>query len=341
MKTKAKFKSFTDGLAVFLAVLIAIYFLIGFMKTDSKDGQKLSFTEKIEKMMDNAVYKGYFHILLLLILSAAVGIILRRMPWLSVMTASFALFYELNMLTCKLLSRYPTGVILFTAAHLAGAVAYAAYCDHGKLTRLACPFGGFAVGLVGAGFSAYIASLCERAAACAETVALLRSESVIINNAVIPIPGAVNRIYSVFVSEGREAARTLCNEYFGSLGKNGVRSNFLSSVDGSQAGFYLGMWLVFLGAATLAFVLSGKVFYRLSAIASCLPLAVCTLRLINEQLSAGGVVLLAAAVISAVCMTAELAFSGKTDDTESAEALPDGEDAPHADPPESCTEPES
>ena len=30
-----KFKSFTDGLAIFLAILIAIYLMVGFIKLDN------------------------------------------------------------------------------------------------------------------------------------------------------------------------------------------------------------------------------------------------------------------------------------------------------------------
>ena len=36
MKINAKFKSFTDGLAIFLAVLIAVYLMTGFIQIGSK-----------------------------------------------------------------------------------------------------------------------------------------------------------------------------------------------------------------------------------------------------------------------------------------------------------------
>lgn len=313
MKINAKFKSFTDGLAIFLAVLIAVYLMTGFIQIGSKNSSgssgKLSFTEKIEKMLDNAAYRGYFHIFILLILSASVGIILRRLPWLSVIAAMLPLLYELDLLTSKLLNKYPTGVILLTASHLAGAIAYAAYCDRNRLTRLCCPLAGATTGLCGFGFAAYISVLAERVAASADTLATLRDGSVIVPNAVRPIPGAVGRIYAVFLSEGASEARALSSEYLQSIGKTGVRVNFFGSVDGAEAGVYAGLCLVFLGAAVAAFVLAGWRLYRLSFAVSCLPAAVCAIRLINEKLSAGGVILLAIAAVCAVCFAAPLAAS--------------------------------
>ena len=330
MKINAKFKSFTDGLAIFLAVLIAVYLMTGFIQIGSKNSSgssgKLSFTEKIEKMLDNAAYRGYFHIFILLILSASVGIILRRLPWLSVIAAMLPLLYELDLLTSKLLNKYPTGVILLTASHLAGAIAYAAYCDRNRLTRLCCPLAGVATGLCGFGFAAYISVLAERVAASADTLATLREGSVIVPNAVRPIPGAVGRIYAVFLSEGASEARALSSEYLQSIGKTGVRVNFFGSVDGAEAGVYAGLCLVFLGAAVAAFVLAGWRLYRLSFAASCLPAAVCAIRLINEKLSAGGVILLAIAAVCAVCFAAPLAASPEEPQEDEPEISDEGAD---------------
>ena len=82
-----KFKSFTDGLAIFLAILIAIYLMVGFIKLDNGKSEPMKAAEKVEKLLDTASYRVYINIMLMLVLSAAVGIILRRLPWLGIPAA--------------------------------------------------------------------------------------------------------------------------------------------------------------------------------------------------------------------------------------------------------------
>lgn len=302
-----KFKSFTDGLAIFLAVLIAIYLLTGYIKTDNHKGDPLTMSEKVEKLFSTSSYRVYLNILLLLSFSAAVGIILRRLPWLAVPVAALPLFYELFLLTEKLLTKYPTGVILLTAAHTAGAVAYAAYCDKKRLTAYSSAIGGSLVALFGSAFAGFAAILCERIHAFSDTLALLRAKGIIVHDAVKPLRGAIGRIYSVYLTEGSSAARSLSSDYFETLGKSGARSAFLGSVSGDETRAYAGVCVLFFGAAVLAFVLSVKKLYRLSFAVSAVPAVAMTVLLINEKLSAGGVVLLAASVLSAAVFAAPMA----------------------------------
>ncbi len=306
---KNTFKSFTDVLAIFLALLVAVYLVTGYIGIDgtAADGEKLGMLERVEKLLDKDAYRGYFHIFILLVLSAAVGIILRRLPWLSVAVAALTLCFELNLLNTKMLAKYPTGVILFTAAHLAGSIAYAAQCDKEKLTRLSVPLGGLVVGLAGSGFAAYIARLSERVAASADIVTLLRQEAVVISDAVKTLPGAVDRIYMVFSSEGYYSARELAADYLNSLGNTGIRVNFLASIDGTEPEVYAGLAVAFFGAAVLAFLLSGCGSRLCSFVVSCLPTALAAILLINEKLPSGGIMLLAAAVIVAATFAAPMA----------------------------------
>lgn len=323
----SKCKSFTDGLAIFLALLIAIYLMIGYIKSDTHKGEPLSMLERIEKTLSTSSYRVYFNIFLLLALSAAVGIIFRRLPWLAVPFAVLPLFYELFLLTEKLLTKYPTGVILFTAAHAAGAVAYAAYCDKKRLTLCSAAVGGGLVALGGAAFAGYIAVLCERVHAFSETLALMRTKGVVVHDAVKTMSGAVGRIYSVYLTEGSSAARTLSSEYFETLGKSGARSAFLGSVSGDETRAYAGVCVLFFGAAVLAFVLSVRGTYRLSVAASAIPAVVVTVLLINEKLSAGGIVLLGAAAVCVACFAAPMA-GGEEDEADEADEKESREDLP-------------
>ena len=310
------FKSFTDGIAIFLVVLIAIYLLTGIIKADNPKGEPLTLKDKVMKVFDTAAYRSYISIMLLLIFSAATGIILRRLPWLAVLNASLTLTFELYLLTCRMLPKYPTGVILFTAAHLGGAVAYAAYCDRKGSTRLACAASGGVVGLFGAGFAAYVAVLAGRVASCADTSAALQKYGLTLSDAVRPIRGAVDRIYSVLHSEGGSAARLLSEDYTNSLGRAGVGPTFYASVEGGQLGTYMGVCIMFFGVAVLAFAISGMGYRRLSFALSCVPVAVVSVMLANEKLSAGGIVLLAAAVISLVCFAAAEVTQTHPEETE-------------------------
>ena len=310
------FKSFTDGIAIFLVVLIAIYLLTGIIKADNPKGEPLTLKDKVMKVFDTAAYRSYISIMLLLIFSAATGIILRRLPWLAVLTASLTLTFELYLLTCRMLPKYPTGVILFTAAHLGGAVAYAAYCDRKGSTLLACAASGGVVGLFGAGFAAYVAVLAGRVASCADTSAALQKYGLTLSDAVRPIRGAVDRIYSVLHSEGGSAARLLSEDYTNSLGRAGVGPTFYASVEGGQLGTYMGVCIMFFGFAVLAFAISGMGYRRLSFALSCVPVAVVSVMLANEKLSAGGIVLLAAAVISLACFAAAEVTQTHPEETE-------------------------
>lgn len=299
-----KFKSFTDGLAIFLAILIAIYLMVGFIKIDNGKSEPMKAAEKVEKLLDTASYRVYINIMLMLVLSAAVGIILRRLPWLGIPAAALPLFYELFLLSEKLLTKYPTGVILFTAAHAAGAIAYAALCDRRGMTVCSTAFGGAIAALMGAGVSAYVAVLSGRVTAFADTLATIRTRGVIIPDAVKPIRGAVGRIYSVCFAEGAQAARSLSSEYLESLGKSGARAAFLGSVEGDEMRTYIGIAVLFFGAAVLGFVLAARHFGTLAGIAACIPGAVTAVMLANERLSAGGIILLAASVLAAACFAA-------------------------------------
>ena len=234
-----KFKSFTDGLAIFLAILIAIYLMVGFIKLDNGKSEPMKAAEKVEKLLDTASYRVYINIMLMLVFSAAVGIILRRLPWLGIPAAALPLFYELFLLSEKLLTKYPTGVILFTAAHAAGAIAYAALCDRRGMTVCSTAFGGAIAALMGAGVSAYVAVLSGRVAAFADTLDTIRTRGVIIPDAVKPIRGAVGRIYSVCLTEGAQSARSLSSEYLESLGKSGARAVMLANERLSAGGIIL------------------------------------------------------------------------------------------------------
>lgn len=299
-----KFKSFTDGLAIFLAILIAIYLMVGFIKLDNGKSEPMKAAEKVEKLLDTASYRVYINIMLMLVLSAAVGIILRRLPWLGIPAAVLPLFYELFLLSEKLLTKYPTGVILFTAAHAAGAIAYAALCDRRGMTVCSTAFGGAIAALMGAGVSAYVAVLSGRVTAFADTLATIRTRGVIIPDAVKPIRGAVGRIYSVCLTEGAQSARSLSSEYLESLGKSGARAAFFGSVEGDEMRTYIGIAVLFFVAAVLGFVLAARHFGTLAGIAACIPGAVTAVMLANERLSAGGIILLAASVLAAACFAA-------------------------------------
>lgn len=299
-----KFKSFTDGLAIFLAILIAIYLMVGFIKLDNGKSEPMKAAEKVEKLLDTASYRVYINIMLMLVLSAAVGIILRRLPWLGIPAAALPLFYELFLLSEKLLTKYPTGVILFTAAHAAGAIAYAALSDRRGMTVCSTAFGGAIAALMGAGVSAYVAVLSGRVTAFADTLATIRTRGVIIPDAVKPIRGAVGRIYSVCLTEGEQSARSLSSEYLESLGKSGARAAFFGSVEGDEMRTYIGIAVLFFGAAVLGFVLAARHFGTLAGIAACIPGAVTAVMLANERLSAGGIILLAASVLAAACFAA-------------------------------------
>ena len=218
--------------------------------------------------------------------------------------AVLPLFYELFLLSEKLLTKYPTGVILFTAAHAAGAIAYASLCDRRGMTVCSTAFGGAIAALMGAGVSAYVAVLSGRVTAFADTLATIRTRGVIIPDAVKPIRGAVGRIYSVCLTEGAQSARSLSSEYLESLGKSGARAAFFGSVEGDEMRTYIGIAVLFFGAAVLGFVLAARHFGTLAGIAACIPGAVTAVMLANERLSAGGIILLAASVLAAACFAA-------------------------------------
>ena len=67
---------------------------------------------------------------------------------------------------------------------------------------------------------------------------------------------------------------------------------------------YIGIAVLFFGAAVLGFVLAARHFGTLAGIAACIPGAVTAVMLANERLSAGGIILLAASVLAAACFAA-------------------------------------
>ena len=296
MKINGIFKNFTDGLAVFLAVLIAVYIMTGYIKTDSGKNASLSMTEKIEKLITTQSYRIYINIFLLLVLSAVVGILIRRLPSLGVVASALPLAYELFLLTQKLLTKYPTAVILFTAAHAVGALLYAEVSDRSGRTRLARPLGAAIVGTLGAAFSAYTAVLCERVLTSADAVAELKTHGLVPGVAVQTIRGAIDRIYAVYLTEGTSTARTLGSEYLKSLGESGVCAAFRRTVEGDHISAYLGVAVLLFGAAILGIYLSSKKLWWARSLISCIPCAVIAVLLIGESIGAGGIVLLLAAL---------------------------------------------
>lgn len=296
MKINGRFKSFTDGLAIFLAVLIAIYIMTGYIKSDSGKSVSMSMSEKVEKLITTPAYRIYINIFVLLLISAAVGIFLRRWPALGVAASALPLAYELFLLTQKLLTKYPTAVILFTAAHAAGALLYAEVSDRSSRTRLARPAATALVGTLGAAFSAHTAVLCGRVAASESTAAELARHGLVPSPAVKTIPGAIDRIYAVYLTEGSSTARTLGSDHLKALGESGVRAAYRRAVEGDQMAAYLGVALLLFGAAVLGFYLSSKKLGWARLLVALVPLSVISVLLIGESLSAGGIVLLLAAL---------------------------------------------
>lgn len=296
MKINGRFKSFTDGLAIFLAVLIAIYILTGYIKSDSGKNVSMSMSEKVEKLITTPAYRIYIDIFVLLLVSAAVGIFLRRWPALGVVASALPLAYELFLLTQKLLTKYPTAVILFTAAHAAGALLYAEVSDRSLRTRLARPAAAALVGTLGAAFSAHTSVLCGRVAASEATAAELARHGLAPSPAVKTIPGAIDRIYAVYLTEGSSTARTLGADHLKALGESGVRAAYRRAVEGDQMAAYLGVALLLFGAAVLVFYLFSKKLGWARLLVALVPLSVISVLLIGESLSAAGIVLLLAAL---------------------------------------------
>lgn len=247
-----KAKSFTDGMAIFLAILIMIYLLTGYVKYNP--GTQDSEDDEPTRFLDSGTNRQYLNIALMLAFSAATGIILRRKPGLAVLTSALTLGYVLTILDNNLLNKYPMVVTLFCLCHAAGTFVYAASEDR-RTGSYSCLGGG----LLCAGgcfiLTSHTAILQNTAASVAGYVETLSAEGLAVPVRLQPVRGVVDMIYVRYLSGGISSAQNMSNIFSNRYSMEGIKLFYHNSIDGEQYTVYLRLSLLLLSAAVLAPVL--------------------------------------------------------------------------------------
>ncbi len=302
-------KNITSGVAVLLCVLICIYVLTLYLKFEPEepeiyeDGTVEELPGKLEQFLDSDVeIKEHLDLIFLLAISAAAGFLLDKMPAFGVLTSAAALAYVLTMYRFEALPKFTRSIIIFTAAHAAGALFYAATSEYGRnrsfLKMNSAASGGLLCNCAALGVCAYICPILSRLAENAEHIKLLEENNVIIATKFAVIPNFVDMVWRTFNNHGYEKARSVLLRLSKQYEAEGIAEGFESTFVGEEYSVYLKLGLLIFAVIILTLVFRKRAW--VGAWLSLIPPAAVFHNMMYDRLSTATLILLTFTAIGAV-----------------------------------------
>lgn len=303
-------KNITCGIAICLAVLITIYLLTAFVKFKPDEGDVLEdgtveeVDGAIEQFLDsNIKYEEHLNLIILLLISAAVGLALEKLPSLGVISSAVALCYALTLLRLDELDKYPMTIVILTLTHTAGAMIYAATAtvDEQKRRPLFSPASSAAV-LLSTGALAvgsYVVFLQHQATKTAEYVEIMAQDILTISPRLTTIPHVIESAYRVFTMHGAEEARMVLVTSLNEFEAGTLRAELANTINADEMTTYLKLVIILL--ATIVFSLVLRRFSRIVAAISFIPPLYAFLSLMNDSFTSATLVLLTLTTAAAIC----------------------------------------
>ncbi|MGM9642494.1 MAG: hypothetical protein ACI3XI_04715 [Eubacteriales bacterium] len=302
-------KNISSAIAVFLCILICIYVLTLYLKFKPKepaindDGTVEEVPGKIEQFLDsNVQVEEHLTLVFLLAISAASGFLLERMPSFGVLSAAGALAYALTMFRFEALPKFPKSIIIFTIAHVAGALFYAATSErgraHSRLGMNSAASGGLLCNTAALGTCVYLLPILSRLAENADKLAQLEENKLVISTKFAIIPNFVDMIWRAFETRGYEHARSVLLTLTRQYETEGIAEDFELTFVGEEYGVYLKLAILLLGVIVLSLVLRRRAWA--GALLALVPPVYVFHNMLYDRISTATLILLTFTAVGAV-----------------------------------------
>lgn len=302
-------KNVSSAIAVFLCILICIYVLTLYVKFKpdepeiNDDGTLEEVPGKIEQFLDSNVHVvEHLSLVFLLALSAASGFLLDRMPSFGVLSAAGALAYVLTMYRFEALTKFPKSIIIFTIAHVVGALFYAATSErgraHSRLGMNSAASGGLLCNTAALGTCLYLLPFLSRLAENADKITLLQESELTIATKFAIIPNFVDMVWRAFETRGYEQARSVLLTLTRQYETEGIAEDFEMTFVGEEYGVYLRLAILLFGVIVLSLVL--RRYAWAGALLAIVPPVYVFHNMLYDRISTATLILLTFTVVGAV-----------------------------------------
>lgn len=305
-----RIKLFADGLAVLLAVLLLIYLLTCYMKYDPSE-DLLKDKGKIRLFIDNNLsYRIYLYIILTLCFSALVGTVLRKLPYLCVLASVIPLCYVITVFAAGSLSYHPSLIIVFTMFHAVGTVFFAAGEDRNAPGKHYTALGGWLCQLSALALAVFCTVKQFAIASVANQIKEIEDAGIYVAVKLKSFPDLIRRIYTVFLSLGTDAARSMETDFARDIDVEATQMYFLNSLDSEQAGTYLTLSIMLVIICAAWFLLRNR-SRRIASLLTLVPPLWLFICLETDKLSTMPLMLMTLTLFAAVCALTDSEEYGK------------------------------
>ncbi len=302
-------KNITSAIAVFLCILICIYLLTLYLKFKPdepeifEDGTVEELPGKLEQFLDsNVKVEEHLTLIFLLAVSAFAGFLLDKMPAFGVLTSAVALAYVLTMFGYEALPKFPKSIVIFTVAHAAGALFYAATSErgreHSRLRMNSAASGGLLCNTAALGLSLSLLPTLSRLSQITERLEILDEAKIIISTKFAIIPNLVDMVWRVYERQGVEKARLTMLKLTKQYESAGITEDLEMSFVGEEYSVYLKLAIILFGVIVLSLVLRRRPWA--GAILALVPPVYIFHSMLYDRLSTATLVLLTLTAIGAI-----------------------------------------
>lgn len=258
-------KNITCGIAICLAVLILIYLLTLYVKFKPDEGEVLEdgtveeVPGKLEQFLDsNVKHEEHLNLIFVLLVSAATGIFLEKIPSLGVVSSTVALCYALTLRRLEELDKFPMTIVILTLIHTVGAIIYAATADtsRSKIRIFEASSSSAAVicQTLALGISSYVVYLQYQVLKTADYVEEMSAEILKIAPRLCTIPHVIESAYRVFQMHGAVEARRLLTTALNEFTSTDLDAELATTINADELSTYRGLVIILLAVIVFSFV---------------------------------------------------------------------------------------
>jgi hypothetical protein len=302
-----KLKIFTDGVAICLAILAAIYVAVTYLAFDFKKYEE-KYTEdyiaekeesdaelpeedreeipsKLEYFFDNAPRcEDYFYLTILLALSGALGLLLRRFPTVCLLLSAMPICYALTLFDTERLVKYPMTVITLSLAHAAGALIYATTEDR-RRGSICAPAGGLICGAAAGACCIYTVYLQNIVASTAGYAHYLSENSINLPTTLRAVRNVTEMIYNAFIRGDVDAANRMLDKFTDDIAENRTAELIYSTLNTAETADYKRIALIIFAAIVICFIFILRDKRSAAALVGTVPTAYLFLLLVLGKFS--------------------------------------------------------
>ncbi len=261
-------KNITAGVAVVLCALICIYLVTLYMKFTPEEPKVLSdgtveeVDGAIKQFLDkNVNAKEHLTLVILLGLSAFVGLVFEKRPAFGMFTSVAALAYALTLFRFEGLPKFPMTVVSLCLVHAVGAIFFAATSERGGRSFLginSAAAGGMLCNAAAFLAASYIARVLGGLCEIADRLDFLEANGIPVTTKIAVVPDIVDMIWRAFEKHGLEKARMVLHTFNRQYVGGGVAESVEMTYFGGEYTVYLVLMVLLALSILISFVLKKR-----------------------------------------------------------------------------------